>query len=110
MKSHEFLRLTRNLLLASTALAVPGLAHADPNIPLPTGQFITPLAPAGAMQQFLNPGLQTHPQFIAGEAVRARLSPDGNTLAIICAGQNTLYTPVTGTVEPANSTQYIFLY
>jgi len=76
---------------------------------LPTGQYTTPLALPGALQQFLNPGLPAYPDFIAGEAVRAQLSPDGTTLAILCAGQNSLYKP-DGTVDVANSTQYIFLY
>ena len=63
----------------------------------------------GAIQQLLNPGLPAYPNFVAGEAVRSQLSPDGSTLAIICAGQNSLYQP-DGTVDTANSTQYIFLY
>ena len=41
--------------------------------------------------------------------MRSQLSPDGTTLAIITAGQNSLYKP-DGTVDVANSTQYIFLY
>ena len=57
----------------------------------------------------LNPGLPDYPDFIAGEAVRSQLSPDGTTLAVITAGQNSLYRP-NGTVDAANSTQYIFLY
>src|SRR6476659_8128767 len=73
------------------------------------GQFVTPLAVPGAVQQYLNPGLPAYPDFVAGEAVRSQLSPDGKTLAILCAGQNSLYKP-DGTVDVANSTQYIFLY
>jgi hypothetical protein len=61
------------------------------------------------VQQLLNPNLPDYPDFIAGEAVRLQLSPDGTTLAILCAGQNSLYKP-DGTVDTANSTQYIFLY
>ena len=76
---------------------------------LATGQLITPSAPRGAVQQFLNPGLAAYPDFIAGEAVRSRLSPDGSTLAVICAGQNSLYKP-DGTLDTAASTQYIFIY
>ena len=57
----------------------------------------------------LNPGLPAYPNFVAGEAVRSQLSPDGTTLAIITAGQNSLYKP-DGTVDAANSTQFIFLY
>src|SRR5262245_35944035 len=81
-----------------------------------TGQYITPTALRGAVQQFLKPGLALYPNFVAGEAVRSQLSPDGKTLAILCAGQNSLDS-TTGTVsttlgrtDVANSTQYIFLY
>jgi YVTN family beta-propeller protein len=76
---------------------------------LATGQYVTPTAPRGAVQQFLNPGLPAYPGFIAGEAVRSQLSPDGTTLAILCAGMNSLYKP-DGTTDTANSTQFIFLY
>jgi YVTN family beta-propeller protein len=83
----------------------------EPNglVPLPTGQFITPTVLDGAVQQYLNPGLTDYPNFVAGEAVRSQLSPDGTTLAIITAGQNSLYKP-NGTVDTANSTQFVFLY
>src|SRR5262252_6616271 len=76
---------------------------------LPTGQFVTPTALEDAVQQYLNPGLPAYPNFIAGEAVRSQLSPDGTTLAIITAGQNSLDKP-DGTTDVANSTQFIFLY
>jgi len=76
---------------------------------LATGQYITPTFVRGAVQQFLNPGLALYPNFVAGEAVRSQLSPDGTTLAIICAGQNSL-DDATGALDSANSTQYIFLY
>lgn len=84
-----------------------GRAHAAP-VQLATGQFVTPLAVRGAVQQFLNPGLPAYPNFVAGEAVRSQLSPDGTTLAVLCAGQNSLYKP-DGTVDVAASTQFIFL-
>ena len=61
------------------------------------------------MQQFLNPGLPAYPNFVAGEAVRSQLSPDGTTLAVLCAGQNSLDKP-DGTADTATSTQFIFLY
>jgi YVTN family beta-propeller protein len=78
---------------------------------LSTGQWVTPLAPSGAIDQPLNPGLAKYPNFVAGEAVRSRLSPDGTTLAIICSGQNSLYKPdIPGALDVANSTQYIFVY
>jgi len=105
-------------LLASSVLATPHMAFAERDIalegqrgtmPLPTGQYVTPKALTGAVQQYLSPGLADYPDFVAGMAVRSQLSPDGNTLAIICAGQNTLY-KTTGVVDTDNSTQYIFLY
>src|SRR5262249_18763108 len=76
---------------------------------LANGQSVTPTAPRGAVQQFLNPGLSAYPNFIAGEAVRSQLSPDGATLAILCAGQNSLDKP-DGTTDTQASTQFIFLY
>jgi len=78
-------------------------------IRLPSGQFVTPTALEDSVQQFLNPQLPDYPNFIAGEAVRSELSPDGQTLAIVTAGQNSLR-KTDGTTDTANSTQYIFLY
>src|SRR5262249_55765780 len=75
-----------------------------------TGQYITPMALRGAVQQFLNPGLTRYPDFVAGEAVRSQLSPDGKTLAILCAGQNSLVKPDATDLDIAASTQFIFLY
>jgi len=83
--------------------------HHHAAIRLATGQYITPTAIDDSVQQLLNPGLPGYPDFIAGEAVRSQLSPDGSTLAVITAGQNSLY-KADGTVDVANSTQYIFLY
>jgi DNA-binding beta-propeller fold protein YncE len=112
MKTQRFLgSLVWGMTLSVLALSVK--AHADaPTVKplaLATGQYVTPTAPRGSVQQFLNPGLAAYPSFIAGEAVRSQLSPDGATLAILCAGQNSLYKP-DGTVDVANSTQYVFLY
>src|SRR5262245_36308018 len=105
--------------VATFAVTLSLQAYADPAeqrehsrvtpVQLATGQLITPTAPRGALQQALNPRLPAYPDFVAGEAVRSQLSPDGTTLAILCAGQNSLYKP-DGTVDTANSTQYIFLY
>jgi len=78
-------------------------------VQLATGQFVTPTILSDAVQQFLNPGLPAYPNFVAGEAVRSQLSPDGSTLAILTAGQNSLYKP-DGTVDVPNSTQFLFLY
>src|SRR5215510_2049136 len=109
----------RNLLMlgviaAAVLLALQARADDEDSrkltqMQLPTGQYVTPMAIPGALQQFLNPGLPAYPDFVAGMAVRSQLSPDGTTLAILCAGQNSLYNS-DGTVDTANSTQYIFLY
>jgi len=119
MAALQYPRVLRAGLLATTWLAALPLAHAADNtlidgnngtLPLPTGQYVTPTTPLiNALQQDLNPGLPDYPNFVAGEAVRSQLSPDGATLAIISAGQNTQYDG-TGVADPANSTQYIFLY
>lgn len=93
-----------------SVLPVHAAMSAGPGaVPLATGQFVTPAAVPGAVQQFLNPNLPAYPNFVAGEAVKSQLSPDGTTLAILCAGQNSL-DKSDGTVDTANSTQYIFLY
>jgi YVTN family beta-propeller protein len=96
-------------LSASSALQARDDDDANEPVALPTGQYVTPLAIADGVQQFLNPGLGAYPNFIAGEAVRSQLSPDGTTLAVLTAGQNSLY-KTDGTVDVANSTQFIFLY
>src|SRR5262245_52543557 len=96
------------LAAASVALSVVMLAQ-SPAPQTATGQYITPTALRGAVQQFLNPKLPAYPNFVAGEAVRSQLSPDGKTLAILCAGQNSLVLP-NGSNDIANSTQFIFLY
>src|SRR5215470_15084965 len=99
--------------VAACAVALSFQVHAQ-NSPqnagqTATGQYITPTALGGAVQQALNPGLPAYPNFFAGEAVRSQLSPDGKTLAILCAGHNSLDKP-DGTKDVDNSTQYIFLY
>src|ERR1700720_971772 len=42
---------------------------------LPTGQFITPLAPPGAVRQFLNPGLADTPLFVPPHGRRSQPMP-----------------------------------
>ena len=113
MKKDNYRGLLGIALLASAVHIAPQARAELPErsraLPLPTGQYITPTFVRGAVQQFLNPGLPAYPNFVAGEAVRSQLSPDGKTLAIICAGQNSLDKP-DGTLDTTNSTQYIFLY
>jgi YVTN family beta-propeller protein len=107
------------LILASLALvtlaALPVLAQ-EQTAP---GLFITPTALPNAVQQLLNPGLSNYPNFVAGEAVKAVVSPDGKTLAVLTAGMNSLYfpnvgepstNPTIGQVDKTASTQFLFLY
>jgi YVTN family beta-propeller protein len=112
MKKQKLQALLKVAILASAAQIVMP-AHAEHErsdaMRLATGQFITPTFIRGAVQQFLNPGLPAYPNFVAGEAVRSQLSPDGTTLAVITAGQNSLDKP-DGSLDAANSTQYIFIY
>src|ERR1700759_3707574 len=73
------------IIVASLTAWSTGQAQLSGNtgqVPLPTGQLITPDALPGAFQQPLNPGLSAYPNFVAGEAVKSQLSPDGTTLAI----------------------------
>ncbi|HEY1216944.1 MAG TPA: hypothetical protein VGE93_25240, partial [Bryobacteraceae bacterium] len=78
---------------------------------LPTGQFISPKAIPGAVQQLLNPQLAAKPTQVISGAIKSQLSPDGNTLAVITAGYNTVYTGANNsTLDKADSTQYIFLF
>jgi hypothetical protein len=128
MRTLKYQRLTKAITLAFTILVCASLANARPNArlntddvsksPTPPGLFITPLALPNAVQQVLNPGLPNYPNFVAGQAVKAAVSPDGKTLAILTAGQNSLYYPNTdttpasliGTIDTTASTQFLFLY
>ena len=118
MKSIRLFRfdeLHKTIVLALTILAVAGLANAqrdndgDQKSPTPPGLYITPTALANAVQQPLNPGLTNYPNFVAGEAVKAVVSPDGKTLAILTAGMNSLY-DTSGSVDTTASTQFLFLF
>src|SRR5262245_39331829 len=107
MKKHQ-LRRPLNIAILASVIQIMAQAHAElpehsksaPPIRLATGQYVTPTFVRGAVQQFLNPGLAAYPNFIAGEAVKSQLSPDGKTLAVICAGQNSLDKP-DGTTDTA---------
>jgi len=97
-------------LVACTAHQVRAAQAESPRaLRLATGQHVTPTALRGAVRQFLNPGLPAYPGFVAGEAVRSQLSPDGTTLAVLCAGMNSL-DKADGSTDAAASTQFIFLF
>src|SRR5258706_11186911 len=113
MRLFRFDKLGKLILVAGAILALAGLANAqrddDETSSTPPGLYITPTALAHAVQQDLNPGLAKYPNFVAGQAVKALVSPDGKTLAILTAGMNSLFDS-TGTVDTAASTQFLFLY
>ena len=114
------------LIVALVALiAWPSLAESrDEHVHIqksqtPPGLYITPTALHNALQHVLNPGLPNYPAFVAGEAVKAVVSPDGKTLAVLTAGMNSLYfpnvgepstNPTVGRVDTSASTQFLFLY
>ena len=103
-------QVLRTSLLATSMLSLPWAVRAQTApVELPTNLFITPLALPGAQQQVLNPQLPAYPNFVAGEALKEAISPDGSMLAVVTGGQNSLDAP-TGATDVANSTQYIFIY
>src|ERR1700675_2751031 len=124
MKLFKYNGLLKASLLAAAFLIEPRILEAQINtltdgndgvLPTPPGLYVTPTAPlTGATQQPLNPGLASYPDYVAGEAVKAVVSPNGKILAILTAGFNSLYKAyVAGspaTVDKAASTQFIFLY
>src|SRR5215831_11302301 len=126
MRLFRFDELRKLMVLAWATLVFASLANAQPNgaehekaAATPPGLFITPTALDHSVQQVLNPGLTNYPNFVAGEAVKAVVSPDGKTLAILTAGMNSLYfpnvgepstNPNIGQVDQSASTQFLFLY
>ncbi len=106
----EALRPTPTLIALLGATCLAAAAHAAT---LPTGQTITPTAAPGAVFQTMNPGLADDPGYKAGQAVNSALSPDGKTLLVVTSGFNRLYYPNgphAGTIEPADSAEYVFVY
>jgi YVTN family beta-propeller protein len=67
------------------------------------------MAAEGAVFQPLTPGLATHPDFTAGQAVATATSPDGNTLLILTSGYNRNANPA-GQGIPEESNEYVFVY
>jgi DNA-binding beta-propeller fold protein YncE len=76
---------------------------------LPTGTRITPTAAIGALFQPLNPDLKEFPNYTAGQAITALLSPDAATLLILTSGYNVVY-DARGKPDPAGSSEYVFVY
>lgn len=107
-------RVTARNEAGSTAadLSLTVAAPADNAQPLPNlGRTLTPLAPAGARFEPLNPGLADSPSWLASGAVTARVSPDGHTLAVLVSGFNVRWdTQTQPKAIPADCNQYVFIY
>ncbi len=127
MNVRSVLSLTRSALLGATILSglmlSEGTAKAEDNatiqagnngqLPLPTGQFVTPTLATGANLQFLNPGLVNFPDHVAGDAVKTAVSPDGKTLLVLTSGYNLLNVASganLGTPDITASNEYIFVF
>src|SRR5262249_18451007 len=93
MIAFKYQGLLKASLFISTILTAPHILEAQQiGEPTPPGLFVTPTAPlTNATQQLLNPGLTNYPNYVAGEAVKAVVSPDGKILAILTAGFNSLF-------------------
>lgn len=76
---------------------------------MPSGQYITPLAPMGAKFSQLNAGLKDFPDYNVGQAVKTAISPDGNTLLVLTSGFNRL-NDAHGHQIAADSNEYVFVF
>ena len=86
-----------------------GVADNDGQLPLPTGEFLTPTAATGSTFQTLNPGLPDYPNFRPDGAIATALSPDGKTLLVMTSGYNTLNDPQ-GNLAADGGAEYIFVF
>ena len=76
-------------------------------------QTITPLAPAGAQYQQLNPDMADDPAWTAQDAASTAVSPDGNTLLVLTSGYNRFYNQDSyslNTYYLPDSNEYVFVY
>ncbi len=107
------MRLASKLLAAVlfALLAASAIAQNDSAQPqrMPSGQFITPLAPKGSVFSRLNPGLSDFPDYTVGQAVKTAISPDGNTLLVLTSGFNRLNDDQ-GHRVAADSNEYVFVF
>ena len=76
-------------------------------------QTITPLAPAGAQLQQLNPELPDNPAWLATHAATTTVSPDGNTMLVLTSGYNRVFDQGSDSLtsfEKSDSEEYVFVY
>jgi YVTN family beta-propeller protein len=108
--SHVYVAIVALAMLAFAGLPAAAQLNSGEAQILSTGQTITPLAPRGSSFQSLNPGLADNPQYTAGQAVQTALSPDKKTLVILTSGYNTQANLSTGVADPADSSEYVFVF
>jgi YVTN family beta-propeller protein len=106
-----YLALLAGSFLAAALLAPLSIAQAGSAKPqqMPSGQWITPLAPTGAVFTKLNPELKDFPDYTAGQAVKTAISPDGRTLLVLTSGYNRL-NDAQGHQAAADSNEYVFVF
>ncbi|MBV8072619.1 MAG: beta-propeller fold lactonase family protein [Acidobacteriaceae bacterium] len=97
------------IVAAAASVADRSTPPADSFSMLPTGKRVTPLATPGARTQQLNPGLKQLPNFVAGQAMTAVVSPDKRTLLVLTSGYNR-NNDATGKAIPEASDEYVFVY
>ena len=97
------------ILLAGQVASVNAQNGSKQPQQMPSGQFITPLAPVGSKFSRLNPGLKDFPDYTVGQAVKTALSPDGNTLLVLTSGYNQL-NDAQGHKASADSNEYVFVF
>ncbi|MGB8479690.1 MAG: putative Ig domain-containing protein [Acidobacteriaceae bacterium] len=76
-------------------------------------QTITPLAPAGAQVQQLNPNLADNPAWLATHAATTTISPDGNTMLVMTSGYNRVFNEESNSLTSfygPDSNEYVFVY
>ena len=108
--------LSAGLALAALGSAVaqsPSNPQSVPNM----NQMVTPLGPAGARFEPLNPGLPDNLGWFAGYAVSTVVSPDHKTLLVLTSGFNRVFNsniqPGGSPMAPynlADSNEYVFIY
>ena len=118
MRSSRASRLFKLALVSATLLSSTAAAWADADdrlddndgqLPLPTGQFLTPTAATGSTFQPLNPQNPEYPNLLPSGAIASALSPNGKTLLVMTSGYNTV-TDAQGNVDAAASSEYVFVF
>ena len=90
-------------------LSICIISFSDESKLLPTGFSLNQNTIQGKQIYLLNPNLKDYPKYIAGQAVRIKISPDKSKIAILTSGYNLLYNKK-GNLNKNSSTEYVFIY